>query len=85
MNRKQNAYRIISAIADEFIFDIDCGDDNLREKSKDELVALIYGRLIQGTRAQHFKFLTADWIKDTINNVIDRTCIKWGVELYNKE
>lgn len=81
MNRKQNAFRIISALADELVFDIDCGDEVLSKKSKDELVELIYGRLIQGTRAQHFKFLTAEWIKETVKNAIEKSCRKWGVEL----
>lgn len=81
MNRKQMANRIINGLADEFIHDIDCGDEVLSGMNKDELVELVYSRLIYGTRAKHFKFLTADWIRQTIVKALDKACYNWGVEL----
>ena len=81
MNRKQMAYRIISANVDELVFDMDCGDEELVGKSKDELVELMYKRLLYGTRAQHFKFLTAEWIRQTIIKELEKASRKWGVNL----
>jgi hypothetical protein len=82
MNRKQMAYRIISANVDTFVFDIDCGDEVLKQKSKDELVEMIYNLLLSSSvRAKHFKFLTAEWIKETIVKEFEKACRKWGVEL----
>lgn len=81
MNRKQMAYRIISAQADTIVFDIDCGSEELANKSKDELVETIYKFLLSGTRAQHFKFLTADWIKQTIAAALEKAGRKWGIEI----
>lgn len=78
MNRKQTAYRIIAAQADTIVFDIDCGSE---QKSKDELIETIYKYLLSGTRAQHFKFLTADWIKQTIAAALEKAARKWGVTL----
>lgn len=78
MNRKQMAYRIISAQADALVFDMDCGCEH---KSKDELVEATYKFLLCGTRAQHFKFLTADWIKQTIASALEKAGKKWGVEI----
>ena len=78
MNRKQMAYRIISAQADQIVFDIDCGGEH---KSKDELIEATYKFLLYGTRAQHFKFLTAEWIKQTIATALEKASKKWGVTL----
>ena len=72
------AYRIISAQADALAFDIDCGAEL---KSKDELVEATYKFLLNGRRAEHFKFLTAEWIKETISKALDKACKKWGVEI----
>ena len=78
MNRKQMAYRIISEQTDALAFDIDCGSES---RSKEELVEATYKFLLYGTRAQHFKFLTAEWIKQTINICLEKACRKWGVEI----
>lgn len=78
MNRKQMAYRIISEQAETIVFDMDCSSEY---KSKDELIEMIYKFLLNGTRAQHFKFLTADWIKQTITDCLDKACRKWGVKI----
>lgn len=79
MNRKQIAYRIIAAQTDALAFDVDCGSER---RSKEELVELTYKFLLNsGTRAQHFKFLTAEWIKQTITTCLEKSCRKWGVEI----
>ena len=78
MNRKQTAYRIIAGQAETIVFDMDCGSER---NSKDELVEIIYKFLLNGTRAQHFKFLTAEWIKQTIIDCLDKACKKWGVKI----
>ena len=72
------AYRIIAEQAETIVFDIDCSSEH---KSKDELVEIIYKFLLNGTRAQHFKFLTAEWIKQTITDCLDKACRKWDVEI----
>ena len=82
MTRKQMAYRIIAANVDTFVFDIDCGDETLTQKSKDELVDMIYNLLLKSSAsANHFKFLTAEWIKETIVKEFDKACRRWGVTL----
>ena len=82
MTRKQTAYRIIANQAETIIFDIDCGDERLANKSKVDLVELIYMNLLNSSvRAQHFKFLTAEWIKETITSALEKYARKWGVEL----
>ena len=81
MTRKQMAFRIISANADTIAFDIDCGDEVLVKKNKDELVDLLYKQLLYGASAQHFKFLTAEWIRQTIIKELEKACRRWGVEL----
>lgn len=81
MTRKQMAFRIISANADTIAFDIDCGDEVLVKMSKEDLVELLYKQLLFGTTAQHFKFLTAEWIRQTITEQLEKACRKWGVEL----
>lgn len=78
MNRKQMAYRIIAEQTDTIAFDIDCGS---KSQSKEELVETTYKFLLSGTRAQHFKFLTAEWIKQTITTCLEKACRKWGVEI----
>lgn len=78
MNRKQTAYRIIAGQAETIVFDMDCGSER---NSKDELVEIIYKFLLNGTRAQHFKFLTTEWIKQAIIDCLDKACRKWGVEI----
>ena len=78
MNRKQTAYRIIAGQAETIVFDMDCGSER---NSKDELVEIIYKFLLNDTRAQHFKFLTTEWIKQVIIDCLDKACRKWGVEI----
>jgi hypothetical protein len=75
------AFRIIEANADTIAFDLDCGDEVLAKKSKDELVELLYKQLLFGATAQHFKFLTAEWIRQTITASLEKACRRWGVEL----
>lgn len=81
MNRKQTAYRIIDNMTDQIVFDIDCGNSSMIGKSKAEIIERIYENLIYGKRAQHFKFLTADWIKETTLKLLDKACRNWGVEI----
>lgn len=81
MTRKQMAFRIISANADTLAFDIDCGDEMLVKMSKEELIELLYKQLLYGASAQHFKFLTAEWIRQTITTALEKACRRWGVEL----
>ena len=78
MNRKQIAYRIIAGQTETIVFDIDSGSNC---GSKEEIVATTYKYLLSGTRAQHFKFLTAEWIKQTITDCLEKACRKWGVEI----
>lgn len=78
MNRKQTDYRIIAGQAETIVFDMGCGS---KCNSKDELVEIIYKFLRNDTRAQHFKFLTTEWIKQTIIGCLDKACRKWGVEI----
>ena len=79
MNRKQIAYRIIAGQTDALAFDIDCGCEC---RSKEELVERTYKFLLNsGTTAQHFKFLTAERIKQTITDCLEKACRKWGVEI----
>ena len=78
MNRKQIAYRIIAGQTDTIVFDIDCGSNC---GSKEEIIETTYKYLLSGTRAQHFKFLTAEWIKQTITDCLEKACRKWGVEI----
>lgn len=80
MNRKQMAYRVIASVADELVFSIDCGDSTLVNKNKDELVDIVYHRLINNTvSSKHFKFLTKEWIEQSIEKELDKAMRKWGV------